>query len=231
MAIITISRQYGSGGNEIAELICQKTGYRLFDKGILSMAAAEAGLSAEEVVDFSEDDFKVKNFMERLLRRSHPVAQTRVWEEDVEGLRKVKEIQLDEELALTLITRAIETAYKLGNVVIVGRGGQVILRNYPGVLHVRVEAPFEERIRRLRNSPEFEKPAYTDSVGLRRRAQTIIEKNDAASADYLKRFYDIDWEDPMLYHMVINTDKLKIEQAAKLMIMAAEMVEEVEEPA
>ena len=63
MTVITISRQYGSGGDVIADWICKKIGYHLFDKHILVKAALDVGLSEQEVFDYSEDTYKVRNFL------------------------------------------------------------------------------------------------------------------------------------------------------------------------
>jgi cytidylate kinase len=65
---------------------------------------------------------------------------------------------------------------------------------------------------------------------LRRAAQDRIVERDAASADYLKRFYKVAWEDPLLYHLVINTGKVSLEQAAQIIVMLAKE-NEAEKPA
>lgn len=214
MTIITISRQFGSGGDEVAELVCKRTGYQLFDKHLITRAALAAGLSDQEVVDFSESNYKVKNFLTRLFGGPRPAAQTHPRKEGGESPLQAEVLPLSEENALALMRKAIESACELDHIVIVGRGGQAILRDEPNVLHVRVEAPLEDRILRVRGLLKRENRSYSDSVEARRAAQDLIETNDAASADYLKRFYKIDWSDPMLYHIILNTGKLNVEQAA-----------------
>jgi cytidylate kinase len=231
MAVITISRQYGSGGDEIAEMICRATGYHLFDKQILARAVSEAGLTDQEVIDYSEGNYKVQNIIERLTGRSRPAAQVRVLKRDPEGQQTAEEMPLSEEQAFSLVRKAVEASYRAGNMVIVGRGGQMILRDHPDVLHVRVEARLEERILRVRGDAEFASRRYSDSVDARRAAQALIEANDDASADYLKHFYDVDWSDPLLYHLVINTSKLALDQAARLIVEAARQLEGRAEPA
>jgi cytidylate kinase len=94
--------------------------------------------------------------------------------------------------------------------VIVGRGGQAILKGLPGVLHVRILAPPESR---------FEHITATENLhhfGLRKE----IVEHDEAAADYLKRFYNIDWADPMLYDLVINTEHLSVEAATDIIVAA-----------
>ncbi len=83
MATITISRQFDSGGDEIANTISAITGYCLFDKHILARAAFDAELSDHEIIDYSEENFKVKNFLDRLLGRSLQLAKVQVWKEDL----------------------------------------------------------------------------------------------------------------------------------------------------
>jgi CMP/dCMP kinase len=218
MAVITISRQFGSGGDEIATLVCQRLGYRLFDKRLITRAAAEAGFSDQQDLDFSEENYQIKNFMDRLFARSRPVAHVRVWKEGTGGERVVEEMQLSEEHALTLVQKAIEFAYQNGNVVITGRGGQILLKDHPDVLHVRIEAPMEDRIQRVKNQLKIEKQMPLDTIETRRVAQDLIEQRDAASADYLKHFYGIDWSDPLHYHLVINTSKLGPDLAAQVVV-------------
>jgi cytidylate kinase len=218
MAVITISRQYASNGNDIAEKICELTGYHLFDRHIIAEAAAEAGLSNAEIVDFSEHNYKVKGFFERLFRGGH----LRIWTEEDDGARTSELIQLSEENALSLVKNAILYAYQRGNTVIVGRAGQAILQEKPDVLHVRVETPIEERIKRVRHHPKLVKRDFIGPLEARRAALDIIEESDDASADYLWRFYGLRWSDPMLYHILINTGKFRVNQAARLIIQASQ---------
>ena len=220
MAIITISREFASNGNDIAEKICETTGYYMFDKRIIAEAAVEVGLLDEEIVDFSEQNYKVKGFFNRLFRRD----QLQIWKEMEDGIRTTEEVQLSEENALLLVRRAIENAHKMGDTVIVGRGGQVILQDASDVLHVRIQTPIEERIQRVRSHPKIASRSFIGPLEARRAALDLIEESDDASADYLKRFYGVDWSDPMLYHIVINTGKLKAEQAVKLIIETAKQL-------
>ena len=78
MAVITISRQYGSEGDEIAANLCQILGYQSFNKQLMMKVAAEVGLTEGEVVDFTEDQHRVRSFLDRLLGNPAPVlAQSR----------------------------------------------------------------------------------------------------------------------------------------------------------
>lgn len=209
MAVITISRQYGSEGDEIAANICQILGYQTFDKHLMEQVAAEVGLAEGEIVDFSEDQHQVRSFLDRLLGNSAPVVtQARTWSE-------VKVIAAAD--SIPLVQSIIRAAYRHGNVVIVGRGGQAVLRRDPGVLHVRIEAPLETRIQRVQL-----REGLTPDV-----AREVVAQRDRAAADYLKRFYGVDWSDSLLYHLIINTGRWGIEAASRLIVSAVSLLQPI----
>jgi cytidylate kinase len=215
MAVITISRQYGSEGDEIAAYVCQILGYQSFDKQLMEKVAAEVGLTEGEIVDFTEDQHKVRGFLERLLGPRPIVTQTRSWSEDRSGVRAVEVKQIEVAESIALVQAVIRAAYKHDKVVIVGRGGQAVLRNDPGVLHVRIEAPLETRIHRvlLREGLTYEL------------AREVVAQRDRAAADYLKRFYGVDWSDALLYHLIINTGRWSIESASHLIVNAVSQLQ------
>ncbi len=190
MTVITISRQYGAGGREVAVRVCELLGYRYFDKRLMAEAISEAGLQESEIVDFTEDDYRIRSFLDHLLafRGPRPVARVRTRDENAGGTRTRVSTWLNEAQSVELVQTAIQAVAKQGNVVIVGRGGQAILKTRPGMLHVRIEAPLEARSQRV---------CRRENIDLFK-AQEKVEKHDLATADYLKRFFNIDWEDPML---------------------------------
>ncbi len=212
MAVITISRLYGSGGDQIASRACEKLGYRLFDKRLVAKVAWEVGLTETEIVDFSEDRHEMRSFLDRLLgRHGASFTHSRVWKEDSAGVRSLDVVNLDEAQCVGLVRVSVRAAYNQGDFVIVGRGGQAILRDDPGVLHVRIEAPLESRIRRIRTQ---EGTDYET-------AKEVAIKRERATLDYLKRFHGVDWADAALYHLVINAGRLDIEAAANVIAGAA----------
>ena len=211
MAVITISRQYGSGGDQVAARVCELLKYGYFDKKMLTRVANEVGLSEGEAVDLSEDDYRVRGLMDRLFGRSKSLGgQVRSWREDTSGMRIAEVRGMDIDQAAALVRAAIEAAYRVGNLVIVGRGGQAVLQNKPGALHVRIEASYDLRVRRVAEQERIVPSA----------AQDLITDRDRATADYLKRFHDVDWADPSLYHLIINTGKWDVEAAANIVANA-----------
>lgn len=221
MSTITISRQFGSCGDEIARRVCEILDYRYFDKNLIVEAAKASGLSEQEIVDYSEENYKVRTFLDSLLGRPPHVTEVHVWKEDLNGVRVSKELKLDEEATLLLVQNAILYAHSQGSVVILGRGGQAVLKDKAGVLHVRIEAPLEHRIARIKEQIRQAKHAYDATIDLRREAQDLITQKDIASADYVRHFYGVDWADPACYHLILNTGKLEVEQAAQVIAKAA----------
>lgn len=212
MAIITISRQVGSGSEEIASQVAKLLGYRHFDKRLMIKVAAEMGLSENEVVDFSEEHFQAAGFLDRLLgRHSQTVVRVSTRKRDSTGAETLTMEQLDEAFCINLIETAIQAAYEQGKLVILGRGGQAILKNKPGVFHVRIVAPLDVRVRRI----QAEKKGFTAEG-----ARDWATEQDRKTAEYLKRFFGIRWDNPMLYHLVINTGKVEPWLAAKFIANA-----------
>lgn len=210
MSAITISRQYGSGGSRIASRICEIMGYRLLDKQLIMQAAAEVGLAEKDFVDISEQEFKEKGLRDHISDMIFgPVVGSRSPRPKLSwgGL----EAQLDKDWFIELVNSTVRSAYDKGGVVVLGRGGQMILRDKPNVLHVRIEAPIEARIQRV---------MLSENVG-EREARQRMDEHDRVSARYLREAFKVNWDDPLLYHMVINTGKWDIEPASQIIAEAA----------
>jgi cytidylate kinase len=208
MTTITISRHYGSGGRKVAARVREILDYRFFDSAFLTQIASQVGLSKTEIADFSEEDYKVKNFLERLMA-FNPADMVVSPSAGKSVGRDASRFDDADSIELGKVT--VRVAHEQGNVVIVGRGAQVLLRNQPDVLHVRVIAPLETRLKRLQ-----------DVEGLTlQEAKEQIEARDKAVRQYIERYFGANWDDPYLYHLTINTGYCDIEQAAQLVVAAA----------
>src|SRR5512139_2384414 len=177
MAIITISRQMGSGGIPIAQKVAEKLGYTLVDGDAILEVADRYGLSRESV---EQADEKPPHFSEKL--------------------------DIKHEIALHLIELIILEYALKGNVILYGRGGQDLLKGINSVLRVRVIAPFEERVERW-SEREWLDPD---------RARMLVRKNDQQRAGFIKYYFDRDWDDPLGYDLLINTQRLSEESAVRL---------------
>jgi cytidylate kinase len=169
MAIITISRRMGSYGEEVAQQLSEVLGYSYIDKDVLEQLLTAHGVSGE---DFTRYDEK----------------RASLWG----GLSNLQKFY-----ANVLKLALYETARK-GNAVIVGRGGQALLRGLPGVIHIQVNAPWDVRIERVRED---------GSVDVRT-AERMLHKSDHDREGFLKSFFNRSWNDPELYDLIINTGKI-----------------------
>lgn len=177
MAIITISREMGSGGIPIAHKVAEKLGYTLID-GESIMAAAEAyGLSPEAV---EQADEKPPHFVDTLDSKQF--------------------------FDLHLIELIILEAALKGNVIIYGRGGQDLLQDVSNVLRVRIIAPFEDRVER------WAEREWLDPD----RARFLVRKSDQQRAGFIKYYFDRDWEESIHYDLVVNTQRLSLDSAVKI---------------
>ena len=204
--VITISRQVGSWGKEVAMKVSEILDYAFFDKGMMVREAKSLGISEEDIADFSEDEYKVKGLVDRILLRKKPVAVSFTLKDNAQ-IRK----ELNEEEVLSVIQTVINSLASRGKTVIVGRGGQAILKHKVGALHVRIVAPLEVRVERIMKSGRLSRDD----------ALRYIEDNDKAMAEYLQRFYNIDCEDPTIYDLVLNTGKMEVGIAARIIASVA----------
>jgi len=208
MAVITLSRQSGSEGNLITQLLCEKLGYRYFDKNLMARLAKEIGLSASQVIDASAEHHRAKGFLEKMFGNFQlPFG-------DPSGWTFTAQQDAREEMSVQHVRDLINAAYEQGNVVIVGRGGQITLADKPDVLHIRVIAPVETRISRWQA-----REGLTYEI-----AKERVKERDQAHIDYVKRFFDADITDPELYDLVINTEKLTPTAAVGLIVKALELL-------
>jgi cytidylate kinase len=191
MGAITISRQLGSRGLDVANATARLLSFDLVYRELINQAALLAG--APETALAAIDDLG-------LLGISPPLKARKAY------LHAVSTVMYD-------------LAAK-GNIVIVGRAGQSILHNAPGVLHVRIIAPEAIRARRV---------AESRGISLET-AQAHIAASDHNRQNYLKRYYGIRWNDPELYHLTINTEYLHPSAAAHIIAQAFHQLSSVVNP-
>ena len=126
------------------------------------------------------------------------------------GLLGIEPDENQQHTYLKAVETILKTLVQEGNTIIVGRAGQAILHNTPDVLHVRVIAPKNIRIQRIVKAHHISPQA----------AAAQIEDSDRFRADYLKSFYHIKWDDPTLYHLVINTGQMDLKTSAEVVCSA-----------
>lgn len=206
MTVITLSRQSGSEGNKITEILCQRLGWKYFDKNLMAELATSVGVVPNQVTDISVDSVPAKSFLERAFGNYEmPFGDPSGWTWSAQQDARA-------EMSVQQVRTLTQEAYRQGHVIIVGRGGMVSLAGKPDVLHVRVVAPVESRIQR-----------WMDREGLNyETASAKVRERDQAHIDFVKRYFEADVTDPTLFDLVINTEKITPETAADMIIKALE---------
>lgn len=199
--IITISRQYGAGGSEVARRVSAALGWRVVDNELVEEVASRAGLP---VADVAEREERVPSFAERLAR-TLAAATPELFAARVPG-GTIPKLQ---ETDLVRITETVvaEVAAK-GRVVLVGRAAPAVLARERDCLHVQLVATRSYRIQaaaeRLNVDPEH--------------AAGIVDETDSMRARYLRQYYRRDWYDPVNYHMVLNTGLLGFDGVTEVVV-------------
>jgi hypothetical protein len=215
MAAITISREYGSRGASIGALVAERLHWRYVDDDLIFLVAYRAGIPAESVRAYDQEVFSRLRTLARdclaLLEAPGPpiLGQTAGRPDEIEMPLELRRFYSSR--YLRLVQQVILALAASGRVVIMGRGAQVLLHASPRILHVRTVAPRPVRVARVAED------AALDA----REAARRIRRRDHAVARYLRHFYGVDWQDPLLYHLILNTGALTEEEAARLVLQAA----------
>lgn len=205
MAVITISRAWGSLGDEVAHLACDKLGYQYFDKKAMAQIGKEMGMPVELVQDAA--NFKPQG--PKTLREAFGSTQ-RITGGDPSSWYFPARTDALEGISAANLMDMINAGYNKGNVVIVGRGGMAALQGKPGVLHVRIIAPTALRVKRI---AEREKLSQEE-------AQSRVKARDLSDVQWIKRHFGLDSHDPQLFDLVINTARIQPADAADLILKA-----------
>jgi cytidylate kinase len=182
--IVTIEREYGSGGGEIAKMLSTRLGWKLWDQ-LLTEEIARLANCPKAVVEVREErtDPLYYRLFRSFLRGSY------------EGSLNAHKLNVvDSESILKITERVVQQAARTGNSVIVGRGSQHFLRIRPDTLRVFLYAPREDKVRRLlargKNHNE---------------AQQLVDTIDRERADFIQKYFHVEWPDRAIYHTMINT--------------------------
>jgi cytidylate kinase len=182
--IITIEREYGCGGGDIAELVANRLGWKLWDQRLTEEIARLANCPKTVVQEREEkNDPLYYRLFKSFLRGSY------------EGSINAPKLNLvDSETILKTTKRVVEHAAETGHCVIVGRGSQQFLKNRQDTLRVFLYAPREEKVRRLLSRGKSEKDA-----------EELVDSVDRERADFIRKYFNVDWPDRPIYHAMLNT--------------------------
>ncbi len=208
--VLTIAREYGSGGGAIARRVAHHLGWRLLDGKLVEAVARTAQVNPEIVrrYDESTDSWW------------HKINRAGTWAAAVWAGVYPDDARCFDAAAVSSFTQdEIARAAARGACVIVGRGSQCVLRRAPEAFHVFILAPWDQRVERVRQRV----PAEED-------VEELIRSIDRSRAGHIRQYCGCDWKDPHLYHMMVSSERGE-EHIARLIIAAMGVQSEIGEPA
>jgi cytidylate kinase len=206
MAVITISRELGCKGDEVVDLLCDELGYCRVDKTMLSKIAEEAGIDVQGVLD------KERSVTSKPKLISDQMTSLYGRQPSAFGRKGA----IDDQTYTRVVREAMERFASEGQAVIVGRGGQIILQDWPGALHVHLHAAAEIRIQYL-----------VERYGIQKLdAERRIARSDDQKRAYIRNMHkNANWKDPKYYHLAIDTGRVTPELASKLIMLAVKNID------
>lgn len=182
--IVTVEREYGSGGSEIAQRVAERLGWKLWDQ-LLTEEIARLADCPKAVVEGREErnDPLYYRLFKSFLRGSY------------EGSINAHKLKLVDSECITKFTKQVVCqAAAAGNCVIVGRGSQLFLANREDTLRVFLYAPTEDKVRRVVARGKSEKEA-----------EDLVDTVDRERTDFIQKYFQVEWPARSLYHLMLNT--------------------------
>jgi len=201
--VITITRQYASGGSDVARLVAAQLEWDVIDNEFVDEVARRADLAPAAV---AQRDERAPGLLERLARTLAAGSP-----ELFIATAGVPRVEPDEAAIVRLTERVIAEAAAHGRIVLVGRGAQAVLAQRPDALHVYVVAAKPWRLN-LAVERLGVNPAEVDKV---------VDETDRQRDQYVRTYYGRHRQDVVNYDLVVNTEKLGIDGAAALVVAEA----------
>jgi len=199
MSVITIARQFGAGGKTLGRWVAEKLGYELIDEELVEMVAKEANVSTE-MADSVAEEAGNEGVFARMMSKLGPYRKGYV-----EVAMEKSPGYLDGNLYISLLHKVIPKVASQDNIVIVGRGAQYVLGDRKDTYHFLMLADMEYRI-------DFMMKYYKLD---RKQAQIVVEKQSKRRLNLYRYFGRTDFDQPNLYHMVFNMNRVELEEAAQ----------------
>ena len=229
MPVITINGPIGSGNFDVGQLVAQRLGINYVDRMVLAQAARRVGAPVgslmekeQRVIRFGE---RLSRFMQTMLERSaiSGVGSEPYFGHGTEMLPAETYTELigdspsanqtvNDKAFIEATSAVIRELAGNGDVVIIGRGANRILSDFPGVLHVAMLAPLEMRIDNIMAREHYTQPEA---------AKFVAELEEARIA-FFRKFFKVHPNDPELYHLILNAGKIRHETAAQMIVHAVE---------
>ena len=197
MAVLTISRMFGTGANELGELIAQRLGYSFFNNQLIQMVAQQAKVSADWVASMEKEaGGKFQKFLSTLV----PKSLMEVILSSDHGLR-------DEEIYTDMLSQVITKIADEGDAIILGRGSQFILKDRPDTYHLLLVADLENRIGYVQKRFELTK----------KQAVLAVAMEDKRRVNLYRKFGKVDYNQTDHYHLVFNMRNLNLADACDML--------------
>jgi cytidylate kinase len=197
--VLTVSREFGSGGGRIAKIAADRLGWKLIDRELIEAIACSAHVDPSVVTRFDE---RPESWVGRMNRKAMLGAALAA------GVTPAEENCFDRDVMIEMTRKIVEHSHEEGNCVLVGRGAQCILQHKQDAFHVFVYAPFCERVCRLRSR-------LGSGVNIEERIHAV----DGERAHYMQQVFGKDWLNPHLYDLMISSRE--DEEATAQVILAA----------
>lgn len=211
--VVTISRQFGSGGSEVGHITAQKSGLNYIDSEIIDEVARRLGVEAEQVAHQDEQTSGTVGHILEAMQLGNPfVVNYSTLLGQNQGVSQSKEAAYFHLTQMVVLELATE-----GNAIIIGRGAQFLLQNLPRTMHIYIFAPLDFRIENIMKSHKLDHAQAAD----------LIEQRDHEHDMYLRHYYGADGRDPGLYHLLINTSLFSFELAADLIQQAVPLAKKI----
>ena len=234
MSIITLGGLSGAGARTIGPAVAQALGADYVDRLILTDVARHVGATVEALHQREERPptrgERMSRLLQRILERSAvtgaggdpyfgPGVAAFLTEEyeDIPQATITRGHELEDDKYIEGVRKVVTEMAEGGNVIFVGRGAYIILRDIPNVLRVGIEARLEDRVSTIMQRERLDHDA----------AATVIEERDKARGFFFKKFFEVDNpDDPSLFHFIINTSDMVQDYAVDLIVEACKAQQE-----
>ena len=227
MPVITINGPIGCGSVTVGQMVAQELNLNFVDRLIFTQAARLMGTPVKALIEKEQRVVRFKDrlsqFIQNVLERSAVAgvsgdpyfgpgiesipAETLA---ELAGESSLSSVKVDDKAFIEATTKVVNDLHRAGNVVIIGRGANVILAGTPGVMHVGLVAPLEQRVETMMAREHLE----------REEAQDYVQELDEAWQIYFRKFFNTSPTEASRYHMILNMEKIQVSTAAEVIVHA-----------
>ncbi len=196
MAVVTVSRQFGAGGITLGKMVAESMQYTFADSDIIERIAKEANVSPHWVEAFEKEaGGKLSRFVSKMVSKKL-----------VDRILSDERGYLDEQVYMDYLVLIVAQLANEGSVIIIGRGSQYILNDYEDTYHVLLVDDLENRVKFM-----------IEQHGLdARKAERVVNAEDKRRSNLYKRLGKSNYDDPLLYNLVLNMGRLDLDTAKNM---------------